>query len=230
MSGTGSSSAGERFNTALEQRLVGSTKHCLAGRNLRIANIFHPPMEDLAMPATIDHVLVYHLKGTAPVRRFYGGTESGRADRLRTGSVLPAHRPSRWLCESNTEVIHFYLDDAVLRGYINDTLGIDPSTVEVLDDMNAVERSLAQLAPIALNHLRNPAPVTQLMVDGFEQIIAAHLIGAYSNLSQTRPRPIGKLDAKTLARTAAHIAENLEDRKRTRQNTSPANLSSDDKS
>ncbi|MEM6498553.1 MAG: hypothetical protein AAF709_17740, partial [Pseudomonadota bacterium] len=147
MSGAGSSASGVRFDSAVEQMLNAKTKHRIAGKNLRIANVSHAPMDGDVMPETIDHVLVYHYKASGAVRRFYGNTESGRADRLGTSGVLPAHRPTMWICESDVEVIHFYLDDSVLGSHINDTLGIDPGTVEIFDDMNAPDRFLAQLAP-----------------------------------------------------------------------------------
>lgn len=181
----------------------------IEGSNLRAARVLHRPLDYETVAPSRDHCLVFSLRQHSDVRRYYDGNLSGVSKQLRTTTILPAGRETGWSAEAETEVLHVYLDDAVLRRHIGDTHDIDPASVAVMDTMGAADDHIAQLAPMILRQVSDPTPVTKLMLDGFEQIVAAHLISRYSSTA-SEPESVRALDAGTLSRVMEFMRANLE--------------------
>lgn len=187
-------------------------REIIEGKRLRAARVRHRPLstdDDPALPPSRDHCLVFSLRQQAEVHRYYDTSISGISTHARTTSVLPAGRATAWSCPSETEVLHVYLDDDVLRRHINDTHDIDPANISMRDTMGAADDHIAQLAPMILRQISNVTPVTQLMLDGFEQIVAAHLISRYSSTASP-PEHAGPMDVDTLTRVMDYMRSNLD--------------------
>lgn len=180
------------------------------GRNLRVAHLRHPPLESLEVGPSIDHVIVFSLAQPAAIHRLYDGEVSGVNEIPRTTSILLAGRKTTWECPLETEVLHLYLDDAILRRYAEENSKRDPSSLEIHDTMGAADEFMTRLAPILLQHIATPTETTRLMVDGFEQLLAAHLIGQYSNANRPKGRA-GALDTRSLSRVMDYMRSHLEE-------------------
>lgn len=182
----------------------------IEGSYLRAARILHRPLLDRDIcPPSRDHTVVFSLRQECTVHRYYDGHLSGASSHIRTTSILPAGRTTGWGATLETEVLHVYLDDHVLRRHINDTHDIDPSSIDVLDTMGKTDEEISRLAPLILRQISDSTPVTKLMLDGFEQIVAAHLISRYASTPR-EPEAVGALDPKTLARVIQYMRDNLE--------------------
>ncbi|MEM6411623.1 MAG: AraC family transcriptional regulator [Pseudomonadota bacterium] len=179
------------------------------GRNLRVAHLQHPPLEGLEVGPSIDHVIVFSLVQPAAINRLYDGEVSGVNEIPRTTSILPAGRKTTWECPADTEVLHLYLDDAVLRRYAEENSKLDPAALDVHDTMGAADEFMGRLAPILLQHISKPTETTRLMVDGFEQLLAAHLIGQYSNANRPLTQQ-GALDPGSLSRVMEYMRSHLD--------------------
>lgn len=182
----------------------------LEGRNIRIARVRHRLLDNYAAQPTSDHCIGFSLRQHGQVNRFYGTRKSGTSEHARTTTIMPAGHGSVWQCDEDTEVLHVYLDDDVLRRHINDTHEVDPGSIELLDTMGAADPFLTRLAPLLLQQLSEPQHTTQLMLDGIEQVIAAHLIGTYSSsVHQVESDP--PLDASTITKVMDYMRAHLED-------------------
>lgn len=182
----------------------------LHGQNLRTARVLHDLLDYYEAPATADHTIVFALAQTKDVVRFYGASESGSAKHARLTTIMPAGREVTWRSDSLVETLHISIDDAILRRHINDTLDIDPASVDVLDTMGNVDDQIAKLAPMILRQIHDPTPATKLMLDGFEQVVAAHLITHYSSSSRTIPSA-RTLDDASLDRVMDYMRGHLEE-------------------
>ncbi|MEL6215947.1 MAG: AraC family transcriptional regulator [Pseudomonadota bacterium] len=182
----------------------------LAGQNIRIAHVRHALLDNYIAEPTKDHCVGFSLRQHGPVNRFYGTRKSGTSEHIRTVSILPAGYASVWQCDEGSEVLQIYIDEEVLRRHINDTYDVDPCSIELLDTMGAADPLLARLAPLLLQQLAEPKQTTQLMLDGIEQVVAAHLIAQYSS-SAPREECDQPLDKAELARVMDYMRAHLED-------------------
>ncbi|MEM1236439.1 MAG: hypothetical protein AAGI10_05660, partial [Pseudomonadota bacterium] len=179
------------------------------GRNLRVAQVRHTALESYDVGPTDDHVVVFSLAQPEIISRLYDGKISGVNEFPRTTSILPAGRKSTWECKAETEVLHLYLDDEVLRRHAEENSKLDASGLEMQDTMGTVDEFFSRLAPILQQQIASPSETTRLMVDGFEQLLAAHLLSQYSNTNRVPARNIG-LDAASLNRVMDYIRSHLE--------------------
>lgn len=132
--------------------------------------------------ANADHALVFHIEG-GPVERYQSGKLTGRNNRLHTSTVVPAHTETDWNIPDPARILHLYLDDSDLRHFALQEFGYDNSQLEVHDHMGVEDRFMHHFGSIVLEELKSSLPKMQLTLDGFDYVVAGHLLRAYSNLS-----------------------------------------------
>lgn len=173
----------QRFSQEISGRedLILSSLQSLDGNHLRSNRYLQKTKGIVDLEGSIDHTLVFQLGGSLNVRRFYDGKLSGVADRYRATTLIPAHRPSQWDLGGEVDVLHLYMDDAVLKSIAEEGFGFSFSEVEILDRMCVDDEVIAALAPILLQEMASDDPMSRLMLDSFDQVITTHILRRYSN-------------------------------------------------
>lgn len=156
--------------------------HGFVGRRLR-ANRLVQKTDGLGSPITgIDHTLVFQLSG-GRVERYSGQKRTGVNEKLRVSTLIPAFETTSWYLPGEIDVMHLYIDDVDLRRFAEMEYGFDPNCLEMRPMMGVDDKFMQHLAPLVLEELKSDLPQTHLMLDGFDSVIAGHLLRAYSNMS-----------------------------------------------
>lgn len=156
--------------------------HRFVGRRLR-ANRLVQKSDGMGNPITgIDHTLVFQMGG-GKVERYADGKRTGVNDKLRVSTLIPAYETTSWYLHEETHVMHLYIDDTDLRRFAEIEYGFDPDSLEMRALMGVDDKFMQHLAPLVLEELKSDLPQTHLMLDGFDSVIAGHLLRAYSNMS-----------------------------------------------
>ncbi|MEM8655536.1 MAG: AraC family transcriptional regulator [Pseudomonadota bacterium] len=140
---------------------------------------------------------------------------------------MPAHQEAAWLLPDGVDVLHLYIDDDDLKHFAASEYGFDDNRLEMRDQMAVDDPFMQHLAPLVLHELQSDLPQTHLMLDGFDAVIAGHMLRAYSNMSdivveaEARERNYRDMNAVNAARdmlmdrldenlTAKEIAKELD--------------------
>ncbi|WP_299656874.1 AraC family transcriptional regulator [uncultured Tateyamaria sp.] len=134
------------------------------------------------VPGMVDHTLLYHINGGV-VHRYEGRRQTGLSDKLRTSSLQPAYQDNGWDMPDNVDVLHLCIDDKDLRHFATSEFGFDVGRLEMRDHMCVNDKFMHHLAPLVLQELQSDLPQTHLMLDGFDSVVAGHMLRAYSNMS-----------------------------------------------
>ena len=153
------------------------------GRRLRANRLVQSTNGRSGNACGIDHTLVYHIGG-GKAERFDGRKCTGTSEKLRATTLMPARQENNWDLPDGVDVLHLYLDDHDLRHFAASEFGFDPARLELRDHMGVDDPFMHHLGPLVLAELRSDLPQTQLMLDGFDAVVAGHMLRAYSNMSQ----------------------------------------------
>ncbi|MEM8825188.1 MAG: AraC family transcriptional regulator, partial [Pseudomonadota bacterium] len=207
-----------RFSDRLREakNLESTTVNGFVGRRLRASRLMLGTEGISPLDAAIDHTLIFHIGG-GHARRFEGQRETGRTERHLSTTMMPAHVDVGWDVPEDVDILHLYLDDADLRRFAEEEFGVDPSAVELRDYMAVDDPFMQSFAPMVLQELQSDLPHSQLMLDGFDAIVAAHMLRGYSNIADirsARPRVRPADQDRKAVRTVAdllrdRLAENL---------------------
>ncbi|MEM8825079.1 MAG: helix-turn-helix transcriptional regulator, partial [Pseudomonadota bacterium] len=186
------------------------------GDRLRVRRLLHNS-HDMALspPATgEDHVLVFPLRGTRGVERHEDGRLTGTANNDRRATLIPARSITQWRLPPGTEVLHFYLAHETFRDLVTRE-GYDPDMIELIDRMDVIDPFLASLAPTLMLEMAAGEPASRLVVDGFDSVIAGHLLRAYSNkawrFDESPARRRTPRDPKTVGRAQAAMTDRMDE-------------------
>ncbi|MEL6465459.1 MAG: AraC family transcriptional regulator [Pseudomonadota bacterium] len=177
------------------------------GRRLRANRLIHHTQGLTQVMGAVDHTLVYHIGGGA-AHRYDGRKKTGYSQKLRTTTFAPALQDNGWELPEDVDVLHLYLDDNDLKHFAASEFGFDVNHLEMRDHMGVEDKFMHHLAPLVLQELQSDLPQTQLMLDGFDSVIAGHMLRAYSNMSEivvaTEARESNHQD-KELAKAAREL-------------------------
>lgn len=119
-----------------------------------------------------------------------------------------------WELPDKTDVLHLYIDDDDLRRFALQEFDLDPDNLEMRDLMAVDDPFMQNLAPLILQELQSDMPQSHLMLDGFDHIVAGHMLRAYSNAAEIvnarREAELGKRDAAAVAKAREMILDNLD--------------------
>lgn len=171
-----------RLREVLETSVVDVTTLAgFTGGRLRCQRTIQDFSCGVDSPATIDHTIVLHLGGATDVRRQYAGEPEVRVGGIGLTTIIPANRGSHWIASSEVEVLHFYMDDAVLREIAAAETGHDGADLTILDRHSIDDSFIRGIAPSIMDLMAAADPPSQLLLDSFDRVIAAHLLSYYSN-------------------------------------------------
>ncbi|MEM7489420.1 MAG: AraC family transcriptional regulator [Pseudomonadota bacterium] len=186
------------------------------GDRLRVRRLIHQAYDrDLTPPVTgEDHVLVFPLRNTRGVERYEEGKLTGTADHDRRACLMPAGQVAQWRLPFGTEVLHFYLKHETFRDLVTRE-GYDPDKIELIDRIDMIDPFLASLAPTLMLEMAAGEPASRLVVDGFDSVIAGHLLRAYSNkawrFDESPARRRTPRDPKTVGRAQAAMTDRMDE-------------------
>ncbi|MEM8750797.1 MAG: AraC family transcriptional regulator [Pseudomonadota bacterium] len=201
------------LDAVIQNGVVDSQLGAFQGDRLRLQHMVQSFPEIMHMPETVDHVMVVQTGGALGVERYKNGRLEKKITRLKTTTIAPADQVSAWRVDDQVEVLHFYIDDHVLRGIAEQEFNVDGSTVEILDTTGADDDFMRRLAPVVLSEIQSKSPHSRLMLDSFDTIVACHLLRNYSNIGDRVISSIQTTEADrekhTMAKARAYISERL---------------------
>lgn len=175
---------GKRFidNVFSDQFTQTELLNGFVGRRLR-ANRLIQRVDGLSEVAgALDHTFIYHIGGGS-AHRYEGRRKTGVSEKLRTATMAPAFQDNGWEIPHDVDVLHLYLDDNDLKHFAASEFGFDVNRLEMHDYMGVEDKFMHHLAPLVVQELQSDLPQTHLMLDGFDAVIAGHMLRAYSNMA-----------------------------------------------
>lgn len=169
-------------SAAPEQALYNEVVRGFVGRRLRAKELVQQTDGLGSTTVKPDHTLVFHIEG-GPVERYQGGKLTGRNERNKTSTLVPANTEADWCIPDPTRILHLYLDDSDLRHFALQEFGYENSQLEVHDHMGVEDQFMHHFGSVVLEELKSDLPKTQLTLDGFDYVVAGHILRAYSNMS-----------------------------------------------
>ncbi|MEM8848484.1 MAG: hypothetical protein AAGE03_00475 [Pseudomonadota bacterium] len=168
-----------RFRDRLDRSTTMETDvlNGFVGRRLRAAQYVQRTAGHTVVPGSIDHTLVFRLGG-GRARRFDGARQTGQAEGRHTTTLIPAQATYGWELPDDSSVLHMYVDDADLRRFAHQEFDIDPDRLEMRDYMGQNDPFMHHLGPLVLQELQSDLPQSHLLLDGFDGIIAGHMLRA----------------------------------------------------
>ena len=188
--------------------------HGFVGRRLRAARLVQRTKGLMTVSEPIDHTLVFHMGG-GHATRYDGRRQTGMADPRKVTTMAPAGQTNSWDLPENVDILHLYVDDADLRRFAEQEFGIDPDKLEMRDHMGVDDPFVTNLAPLILQELQSDLPQSRLMLDGFDAIVAGHMLRAYSNVSDIvvarRQAELNARDADVVRRAREILLDRLDE-------------------
>ncbi|MEM8593038.1 MAG: hypothetical protein AAGF13_10980, partial [Pseudomonadota bacterium] len=182
------------------------------GRRLRANRLSQCTLGVTEAASGIDHTLVFHISG-GRATRVQGGKVTGRSTKLRTATLIPAFSDASWDMPENVEVLHLYLDDHDLRRFGAQEYDIDPDKLEMRDLMCVDDRFMRNLAPVILDELQSELPKSRLLLDGFDAVVAGHMLRAFSNMADVvllrDERDTSQSDLQAVTQARDYLLDNL---------------------
>lgn len=145
---------------------------------------YHYPPFDVPVPGVIDaYVLVLYVAGRASIRRVIGASE----DRCEVDpgdiSLHPPLVPSRWAWDRPIDVLHVYIDPALLREIALEELG-PAGKMTMLPTLRASDASLVQMGVDLIEELSFPRPFASVRgARVLGERIAIHMLRRYFELA-----------------------------------------------
>ncbi|MEM8592554.1 MAG: AraC family transcriptional regulator [Pseudomonadota bacterium] len=186
------------------------------GSSLRVRRLVHKVYDDSPTPAIVasDHVLVFGMRGNSGIERYEEGRLTGTVNNDRRASLVPAGQITQWRLPVATEVLHFYLAHDTFRDLVTRE-GYDPDKIELMDRMDVIDPFLASLVPTLMLEMAAGEPASRLVVDGFDSVIAGHLLRSYSNkgwrLDASPARRRTPRDPKTVGKAQAAMTDRMDE-------------------
>ncbi|WP_298302789.1 AraC family transcriptional regulator [uncultured Erythrobacter sp.] len=184
------------------------------GERLRSQRMLQDFSQGVDIPPAIDHTIVLHLGGATDVHRQYLGEQATPVGGIGTTTIVAAHRACRWMASGEVEVLHFYMDDAVLREIATAETGHDAADLTILDRHSIEDSFIRGIAPSIMDLMAAADPPSQLLLDSFDRVIAAHLLSHYSNHNERMQFALAQQtqrgESAKIARARAYLDERLE--------------------
>ena len=129
------------------------------------------------------HRICYGISGSGTCRIGRPGSRPGGAGRAGMAAVIPAAEASEWLTEGSHETVDFYLAAGLVREVASEIYGPGADAVRIQDAAFHFDEALARYAMAARERLRDPEPVAGVELEAVANLLAAHVLRRYSNLS-----------------------------------------------
>jgi AraC family transcriptional regulator len=186
----------------------------LGWRGIEAAEVIHP-IDDFATPAVDRHVLVFNIGTPMDAAERH----SGRAGHLDYGQgvvILPSGRTRDWHLVRRGEVrhLHVYVDPELVGGAAAEA-DLDPTRVEILEEVGVQDLRLVQAGLELLRELRAPDPGSRLAAEALGTLLAVHLLRQHASTgrngapaAQSGPP---ELPADSLRRATEYVEAHLAD-------------------
>jgi AraC family transcriptional regulator len=208
----------ERTSTlALERYLLGRPGVSSVGlgwHSLVVRTFVEPATNEyLRVPGTPDPFLVLVTAGNNRVECRAGAGWKQAHHRPGHLAVTAPGNPTeiRWWSESDApvETLHIHVRREVFDRVVAEDLGLDPTNVEIIDTLAAVDPFVEQLALALKRELELGDGGSRVFSDAAAQLLTVHLLRAHSSARSAPPaRKLG-LPRRKLARVEDYVHANL---------------------
>ena len=174
---------------------------------------FQVPQFDVRLGASYLHRVTVHLAGPVLIERSREGQRDCRWSREGLSNVVPAGVPVTRSFRGQADFLAVYLASEVVAEVAADALELDPSRVELVESLAAVDDTLAALGRLIMAEAEAGGAGTRMFIDMLARALALHLLRTYSTDAAPPPAESGALIGWRLCRATdymhAHIAEDI---------------------
>jgi AraC family transcriptional regulator len=182
---------------------------CSAGINWRTISAFrfiHPECDSVDTPPLQTHLIVCHLANPSGVSQRLNGRRRAGLSRPGDIMIMAANQPSEWTWERSPDVLHLYLDTALVRQAALEAGG---DGFDLADGVCIPDPAICRIGLDLLAELQQPGFGSNLYGEALSQALAVQLLRRHSTLGRAPAAGRDGLPAYKLRRALEYIDDNL---------------------
>ena len=165
------------------------------------SEVAHPPISDFVLVA-------YRAGATRMTRRANGPSRSCRVVPGQI-SLLTSNTASEWAWEEPIDVLHVYLEPALMVEVIESVFNREMVGAQLHDLLDVQDDFILKLGDSLINEAQNDEPGSRLFVESLAHQLCIHLVRRYFDLQPSAIVTIGEFDRSVVNRVRDYIMENL---------------------
>jgi AraC family transcriptional regulator len=207
--------------TARPERAALETVHAVADAQIALvspqsswnsvaATRFRMGKVDVSLPALGVPAFGVNYGQQMQLERTLNGRTVGASAVAGHLSLLPPDAETRWVFDQPGDVALVFLNGRLFSRAIEEGVGCDPATVEIVPKFVIRDLVLERIAHRLLQEIAEPGPVSRMVTEELAQELAAYVIFTHSNLDLQREGRSHTMAPIRLKRAEDFVLSNLD--------------------